>query len=120
MINNEYYLSGYGKEIDWWSLGVVFYEMIFNREPFGSQERVEIFFGNFEKFLKTRKKSQENGLSRLYDRILYEDPDFRYAPRRTRLEAKDLIRVLLDKEPTDRLGHMGADEVKGKKRLLRG
>ena len=45
-------------------------------------------------------------------RILYDDPDFRFAPRRTRREAKDLIHALLNKDPQLRLGHLGADEVK--------
>ena len=45
-------------------------------------------------------------------RILYDDPDFRYTLCRTTREVKELISALLEKDPTERLGHNGAEEVK--------
>ena len=48
----------------------------------------------------------------LYFRILNNDVDFRYAPRGTPPATKDIILSLLEKEPEERLGHEGADQVK--------
>ena len=47
-----------------------------------------------------------------YFRILHNDVDFRYAPRGTPPATKDIILSLLEKEPEERLGHEGADQVK--------
>jgi RAC serine/threonine-protein kinase len=94
VIDNEYYLSGYGKEVDWWSLGVIFYEMICARPPFGSV-------------------TEEDGTARLYHRILYCEPDFLFAPRRTTHMVKDLIKSLLIKQPNERMGHQGVEEIQG-------
>ena len=47
-----------------------------------------------------------------FSRILHNDVDFRYAPRGTTPATKDIILSLLEKEPEERLGHEGADQVK--------
>jgi len=93
VIDHEYYFFGYGKEVDYWSLGVVFYEMICGRPPFGTGDGA-------------------NEARKLYQRILHNDVDFRYAPRGTTPATKDIILSLLEKEPEERLGHEGADQVK--------
>lgn len=83
VIDNEYYFFGYGKEIDWWSLGVVFFEMICGRSPFGTDDQ---------------------NPQKLFNRILYSKVDMRPAPRRTSNQTKDLIMALLEKEPEERIG----------------
>lgn len=93
VIDHEYYLYGYGKEVDWWSLGVVFYQMICGRLPFG-----------------TAANAQD--ASKLYNRILDNEIDWRSAPRGTPSVTKEIIFSLLIKEPQDRLGHLGPDQVK--------
>jgi serine/threonine protein kinase len=35
--------EGYGEEVDWWSLGVIFFEMILGIPPFGGDTPEEVF-----------------------------------------------------------------------------
>ena len=46
--------SGYGKDIDWWSVGVIFFEMLVGYAPFCSEETKEVCYKviNWQKFLK--------------------------------------------------------------------
>jgi serine/threonine protein kinase len=69
--------SGYDKMIDWWALGCLMFEMLFGKAPF---------------CYKNRKK--------LYDAILNEAPEL---PRKVSDSAKDLLRQLLEKDPTKRM-----------------
>lgn len=77
IIDDEFYLSGYGKEVDWWALGVVMYEMLCGILPFGSNTTQET--------------------NRLFMKILSYEIDFRSAPRGTSREIKRLISGLLRK-----------------------
>ena len=81
--------KGYGKEIDWWSVGVIFFEMLIGYAPFCSKETNEVCYKvlNWKKFLKipNNKKISEN--------------------------AKDLIMKMIN-NPNKRLGKNGADEIK--------
>ena len=81
--------EGYGKEIDWWSAGAIFYEMLVGYAPFCSKEINEVCFKiiNWEKFLEIPEKAKLND------------------------DTSDLIfRMLSNKE--NRLGKNGADEIK--------
>ena len=81
--------SGYNSEIDWWSVGVIFYEMLFGYAPFASKETKQVCYKvlhweNFLKFPNNIKISKQ---------------------------AEDLIRKLINYN-TIRLGKNGADEIK--------
>lgn len=81
--------KGYGKSVDWWALGVLIYEMLVGYPPFADQSPFLVY----EKIL---------------DRSV-EFPDF------VDPVAKDLIRKLLTKDKTQRLGsgRGGASDVMG-------
>ena len=78
IIDDEFYLSGYGKEVDWWALGVVMYEMLCGILPFGSNNTQET--------------------NKLFMKILSQDVDLRaHSPRGTSRELKRLVSALLEK-----------------------
>ena len=81
--------KGYGKEIDWWSVGVIFFEMLVGYAPFCSKETSEVCHKilNWKKYLKLPSKT-----------II--------SP-----EAEDLIAKLIT-NPNVRLGLNGAEEIK--------
>ena len=81
--------KGYGPEIDWWSVGVIFFEMLVGYAPFCSKETSEVCYKvlNWKKYLKIPSKVK---LSK---------------------EAEDLISKLINNS-NERLGLRGADEIK--------
>lgn len=94
MSDNDY---RYGYQIDWWSLGVVLYELHYNHTPFegGSMERiVQNVHQNDVKFWQDHPDE---------DPALYD-------------QFKDLLYSLLEKKPKERLGYNtmgeGADAIK--------
>ncbi|KAH3808354.1 cAMP-dependent protein kinase catalytic subunit PRKX-like isoform X2 [Dreissena polymorpha] len=80
--------KGHSKAVDWWSLGILIYEMIVGFPPFFDDQP----FG-------------------IYEKILAGKIDW---PRHIDPVAKDLIKKLLVPDRTKRLGNMknGADDVK--------
>ena len=85
VIKNE----GYGEEIDWWSVGAIFYEMLIGLPPF---------------FSKSPQMTCEK--IRQYDKYLSVPEE-----REISSEAKELIFGFLTK-PSKRLGYKGIDEIK--------
>jgi protein kinase A len=78
----------YGKAVDWWSIGVLTYEMSTGRPPFQSDQPIKIY----EKILAGKYKVPSN---------LSE-------------EVKDLMRCLIQADVTKRYGNLknGSDDVK--------
>ena len=81
--------KGYDKNIDWWSVGIIFYEMLVGYAPFCSEETSEVCYKvlNWKKFLKIPSKIKISE------------------------EAKDLIFKMINTS-NNRLGKNGADEIK--------
>lgn len=82
--------QGYGKPVDWWSMGIILYEFLIGCVPFFGDTPEELFAhsiqGDFEWPVSDDWTIQE--------------------------EAKDIITALLQHSPRDRLGTGGAHEVK--------
>lgn len=76
----------YGKAVDWWSLGTLLYEMISGLPPFYDRNR-----------------------ERMYKKILGAEMRF---PAHMSAEAKSICRGMLTREPQQRLGYRGAQEIK--------
>ncbi|KZW03876.1 Pkinase-domain-containing protein [Exidia glandulosa HHB12029] len=81
--------DGHTSAVDWWTLGILLYEMIFATTPFKGKNRKETF-----------------------DNIMNLPVQFPYYPRISS-KCKDVITQLLIKDDTQRLGsRTGASEVK--------
>ncbi|XP_011637584.1 microtubule-associated serine/threonine-protein kinase 3 isoform X2 [Pogonomyrmex barbatus] len=82
--------QGYGKPVDWWSMGIILYEFLIGCVPFFGETPEELFAHTVN------------------DDIEWPDEDdWPVQP-----EAKDIITVLLQQSPRDRLGTGGSHEVK--------
>ncbi|KAL7287339.1 hypothetical protein TKK_0018462 [Trichogramma kaykai] len=82
--------QGYGKPVDWWSMGIILYEFLIGCVPFFGDTPEELFAHTVN------------------DDIEWPDEeDFTVQP-----EAKDIITALLQQSPRDRLGTGGSHEVK--------
>ena len=81
--------KGYGPEIDWWSAGIIFYEMLVGYAPFCSKDTSEVCYKvlNWKKYFKIPSKIKLS------------------------FEAEDLI-VKLINNPNKRLGKNGVSEIK--------
>ncbi|KAG9481792.1 hypothetical protein GDO78_010816 [Eleutherodactylus coqui] len=84
--------SGHDKAVDWWSLGVLMYELLTGASPFTVD-------------------GEKNSQTEISKRILKSDPPY---PQEMSELVKDLIRSLLMKDPKKRLGcgPAGSDEIK--------
>lgn len=80
------YKKGYGKDIDWWSLGCLVYEIVAGIPPFYSKNREDLFH-----------------------QIKFQNPKY---PNFITEQCQNLIEHLLKKEPSQRLGFNGVQEVK--------
>jgi len=78
--------QGYTKTVDWWTLGVLLYEMMTGLPPFYDENTNE-----------------------MYRKILYEPLVF---PEDMGVEARSILTGLLTRDPSRRLGVNGAQDIK--------
>jgi len=81
--------TGHGASADWWSVGVILFELIVGIPPFNAEHPQSIF-----------------------DNILNRNIPWPRVPEEMSYEAQDLIDQLLTEDPQLRLGARGASEVK--------
>ncbi|KAJ0788883.1 putative protein kinase AGC-MAST family [Helianthus annuus] len=81
--------TGHGTSADWWSVGVILFELIVGIPPFNAEHPQMIF-----------------------DNILNRNIPWPAVPEEMSPEAQDLIDQLLTEDPNQRLGARGATEVK--------
>ncbi|KAK1371052.1 putative serine/threonine protein kinase IREH1 [Heracleum sosnowskyi] len=81
--------TGHGTSADWWSVGVILFELIVGIPPFNAEHPQIIF-----------------------DNILNRNIPWPQVPEEMSSEAADLIDWLLREDPNQRLGARGASEVK--------
>lgn len=81
--------TGHGTSADWWSVGVILFELIVGIPPFNAEHPQTIF-----------------------DNILNRNIPWPGVPEEMSPEAQDLIDQLLTEDPNQRLGARGATEVK--------
>ncbi|THU63810.1 hypothetical protein C4D60_Mb01t19770 [Musa balbisiana] len=79
----------HGRTADWWSVGVVLFELLVGIPPFNAEHPQKIF-----------------------DNIMNRDIPWPQVPQEMSFEAHDLIDKLLIQNPVQRLGATGAGEVK--------
>jgi len=84
--------AGHGKEVDYWALGVVIYEMVSGENPF--------FYDGMEQFA-------------LYEAITDEDPYEMSAKVTASDQVRELTDLLFLKDPQERLGSEGVHEILG-------
>ncbi|KAJ3278181.1 hypothetical protein HK104_002579, partial [Borealophlyctis nickersoniae] len=78
--------AGYTKVVDWWTIGILLYEMLTGLPPFYDENTNE-----------------------MYKKILTEELR---VPDHVSPTATDLVQKLLNRDPASRLGANGADEIK--------
>ncbi|EWC47202.1 hypothetical protein DRE_03321 [Drechslerella stenobrocha 248] len=83
--------QGYTKTVDWWTLGVLLYEMLTGLPPFYDENTNEMY------------------------RKILQDPLVFPGPEIVPQDARDLLEKLLNRDPSKRLGANGAAEIKGHK-----
>ncbi|GAA0144221.1 non-receptor serine/threonine protein kinase [Lithospermum erythrorhizon] len=80
---------GHGTTADWWSVGVILFELLVGIPPFNAEQPQQIF-----------------------DNIMNREIPWPKVPEEMSLEAYDLIDKLLSDNPVQRLGATGSGEVK--------
>ncbi|KAL9240391.1 hypothetical protein vseg_014616 [Gypsophila vaccaria] len=80
---------GHGASADWWSVGVILFELLVGIPPFNAEHPQQIF-----------------------DNIINHDIPWPKVPEEMSYEAYDLINKLMIENPVQRLGACGAKEVK--------
>jgi microtubule-associated serine/threonine kinase len=99
--------QGYGKPVDWWSVGIILYEFLVGVPPFTGDTPDELFANVISGQIEWPDLLDESTID-LSSSTYYDSSEQFFCP-----EAKTLIERLLEHEPSNRLGTLGgAHEIR--------
>ena len=93
--------QGYGKPVDWWSMGIILYEFLVGIPPFTGNTPDELFANVINGHIEWPDILDESTTD-LLSSTCYDLSEQVFCP-----EAKNLIEQLLEHEPSQRLGTIG-------------
>lgn len=92
----------HGKEVDYWAMGIILFELLTGRKPYeqtSSNDIIEDIINEEIEWPKVVPRKQLNSKENKNDVVISE-------------EAYELMKGLLQKNPKERLGHNSIEEIK--------
>ena len=93
--------QGYGKPVDWWSMGIILYEFLVGMPPFTGETPDDLFVNVISGQIDWPDPLDDSTID-LSSSACYDSSEQMFCP-----DAKNLIEQLLEHDPSQRLGTLG-------------
>ena len=93
--------KGYGKPVDWWSMGIILYEFLVGMPPFTGDTPDDLFVNVINAAIDWPDPLNDSTID-LSSSACYDSSEQMFCP-----DAKSLIEQLLEHDPSQRLGTLG-------------
>ncbi|KAK1316475.1 Serine/threonine-protein kinase AtPK2/AtPK19 [Acorus calamus] len=103
---------GHGPTADWWSVGIILFELLVGIPPFNAEHPQPIQCWRYSSSQYIHFFTEISVKEKIFDNIMNRDIPWPQIPEEMTYEAYDLIDKLLNENPIQRLGATGAGEVK--------